>query len=208
MFHTAPPMSRRFLFRAGAALGISLANAKPAAPDTALCFALPEGDLHMQVEFHDKISAAKLRFLETSSHQHFCLSGSGQRNRDCLAGFSGSLAIAHYWFKPHGERVVSRSIRECVRTIDRDVRLPVRSPFELTIPFEQGVASDIQAFGVETVAPETSQDPWCILRQDLFLFPQTMPFLILHWKHTLRAIRILDVIPGDLTRVVTREALR
>ncbi len=205
--NTMPPMNRRFLFRAAAALGVSLAKAKSAPPDTAFHFALPEGDLHLQVEFHDSLSANSLRFNQTSAQQHFCLSRSGQRDRDCLAGFSGSLAIARYRFEPRGRRALSMSIREYVRTIDCDARLPTRPPFGLTIPFEHGVASDIQAFGVESAAPPP-QDPWCILRQDLFLCPRTNPFLILHWKHTFRAIRILDVIPGDHTRLLPPEALR
>jgi hypothetical protein len=35
-----------------------------------------------------------------------------------------------------------------------------------------------------------------LLRQDLFLNHSPLPFLILHWKHTPEAIRLLDVIPG------------
>jgi len=94
---------------------------------------------------------------------------------------------------------LSLSIREYVQTIDHDDRLPARPPFEHTITFDRGVASDIQAFGLETNAPAQGADPWCILRQDLYLSSQRALFLIVHWKHTLGAIRLLDVIPGDET---------
>jgi hypothetical protein len=96
-----------------------------------------------------------------------------------------------------------------VRTIDQDSRVSIRPPFERTIELHGGVASDIQAFGYETdglspvrdpVPPLT--DPWSLLRQDLYFSGEMMPFLVVHWKHTLNAIRVLDVIPGDQTRLV------
>ena len=41
--------------------------------------------------------------------------------------------------------------------------------------------------------------PWYLFRQDLFLEPQTAPFLVMYWKHALSSIRVLDLIPGDKT---------
>jgi hypothetical protein len=38
------------------------------------------------------------------------------------------------------------------------------------------------------------------MRQDLYLQPSYSPFLVLHWMHTLTAIRLIDVIPVAQTR--------
>ena len=43
---------------------------------------------------------------------------------------------------------------------------------------------------------------WRLLRQDLYLNSQTTAFLIVHWKHTLDVISLVDVIPGDDTEWV------
>ncbi len=101
---------------------------------------------------------------------------------------------------PVPERV--SALREYVRTIDHDPRFELRPPFEATLEFRQGVASDIQAFGVEGARPAATADPWYYFRQDLYLDARGAPFLVLHWKHALDSIRMLDVIPGDGTRQV------
>ena len=94
-------------------------------------------------------------------------------------------------------------LREYVKTIDHDARLDLRPPFERTIKLEKGVGSDLQAFGYdpppgEEPMPE-AHGPWYLFRQDLFLEPQTAPFLVMYWKHALSSIRVLDLIPGDET---------
>ena len=78
---------------------------------------------------------------------------------------------------------------------------------------EQGVISDIQAFGYQATGSEkaekpidASKEPWSLLRQDLFFGGHTEPFLVIHWKHTLSAIRILDLIPGNETRLADQQA--
>ena len=94
-------------------------------------------------------------------------------------------------------------MRQHVRTIDHDTRLPDRPPFERSILLKKGVGSDLQAFGYEA-APEAEtfayrHGPWYLYRQDLFLEPQRAPFLTVYWKHALASIRVLDLIPGDQT---------
>ncbi len=100
-------------------------------------------------------------------------------------------------------------MREYVRTIDRDSRVKDRAPFERALEVRSGLASDIQAFGYEPDAGSPVQskveqrpEPWCLFRQDLYLAGAGEAFLVVHWKHTLSAIRILDVIPGFQTRML------
>jgi hypothetical protein len=114
-----------------------------------------------------------------------------------------------YHIRPHSKSPDFLALREHVRTIDQDSRVSIRPPFERTIELQHGVASDIQVFGYETDALPPVRElmappngPWSLLRQDLYFGGETMPFLVIHWKHTLSAIRLLDVIPGDQTRLV------
>jgi hypothetical protein len=70
------------------------------------------------------------------------------------------------------------------------------------------VVSDIQAFGYDQDDPQqAASEPkshtlWCLLRQDLYLNDQTKAFLIVHWKHTVNFITLVDVIPGDGTQLI------
>jgi len=50
-------------------------------------------------------------------------------------------------------------------------------------------------------AADASLAVWFLLRQDLYLNDQAAPFLIVHWKHTLNFISLVDVIPGDGTQM-------
>lgn len=161
----------------------------------------------MSVEFHDRYSSDGFWFADRRTGRKFCLSSSGEPGRDCLAKFSGSLAVARYNIRFRSRRPDTAALREQVRTIDRDSRLSPRPPFERTLELKEGVASDIQAFGYETgaspfaPAPAGAQyEPWCLFRQDLYFDGQSAPFLVVHWKHTLNAIVLIDVIPGEDTR--------
>ena len=97
-------------------------------------------------------------------------------------------------------------MRERVRTIDHDRRISPRAPFEKVMAVEQASASDIQAFGyqadhVEQIRADANLlAVWCLVRQDLYLNDEATPFLVVHWKHTLDLISLLDVIPGDGTQ--------
>ncbi|HEX3437751.1 MAG TPA: hypothetical protein VHT24_13360 [Pseudacidobacterium sp.] len=78
-----------------------------------------------------------------------------------------------------------------------------RPPFERTFAVEQEVVSDIQAFGYNPDDPNAKRlDAWCLLRQDLYLNDQPSAFLIVHWKHTLDFISLVDVIPGNGTELI------
>ena len=61
-------------------------------------------------------------FVRDRQTVHFCLSANGQQNSDCLANFSGSLAIARYHVRPRAKPRNFLALRERVRTIDQDSR--------------------------------------------------------------------------------------
>jgi hypothetical protein len=71
-----------------------------------------------------------------------------------------------------------------------------------------GSACYIQAFGYDAndveQATRDAELPavWYLVRQDLYLNDQATAFLIVHWKHTLNFISLLDVIPGDGTELI------
>jgi hypothetical protein len=160
-------------------------------PENVYRFRVGGCDVRMSVEFYDHYASDGFWFGERRTDRVFCLSASGGMGRDCLKNFHGSLAIARYHISPHAK------LREQVRTIDRDGRLSERPPFERTLSVVDGVVSDIQAFGYEGNGPAAqAPEPWCFLRQDLYFEEHAAPFLTIHWKHTLSAIRLLDVIPG------------
>ncbi len=100
-------------------------------------------------------------------------------------------------------------MRERVLTIDHDCRISPRASFERVMAVERASASDIQAFGYkadhveQTTADADLLAVWYLVRQDLYLNDETKPFLVVHWKHTLDFISLLDVIPGDGTRLIS-----
>lgn len=202
-------MNRRCFFWSAAAFGTSLAASTRSADETVYRFTAGEFDVRMTVEFFDRYSSKGFWFEDESGNNRFCLSAAGEANRGCLSRFSGAVAVARYRIQLHSGPPSSFAIREHVRTIDQDSRVTSRPPYELTIELQGGIASDIQAFGQEVTASSTARepiappvDPWCLLRQDLYLNRQERPFLVVHWKHALSAIRLLDVIPGDQTRLI------
>jgi len=206
---TVKLMNRRSFLWTGAVLGARSTAARPANNnETVYRFSAGDCDIRMIVEFFDCYSTNGFWFKEQMGNRRFCLSSAGEENRNCLANFVGSVAIARYRVERRAAAPKALGLREHVRTIDQDSRLVTRPPFERTIDLQDGVASDIQAFGYQTEASSASHEavepngPWCLLRQDLYLEGQDSLFLVLHWKHTLTAIRLFDVIPGDRTRVI------
>jgi hypothetical protein len=164
----------------------------------------------MSVEYFDSSSTKNFRFRESQTNRAFCLSANGEEDRNCLERFAGSIAIARYSFRWHPHAQGPLNLRERVRTIDQDNRMNPRPAFERVLAVEREVVSDIQAFGYNRDDPkqaDSSAKPvavWCLLRQDLYLNDQSTAFLIVHWKHTLDFISLLDVIPGDQTQLIDR----
>lgn len=200
-------MNRRIFLSTGAAFGTSLLASSSAKSETVYRFSAGDCDIQMAVQFFDNYSSQGFWFREQMAQRRFCLSGAGDRNRDCLSNFTGAIAIARYQIRSRSRAPGGLRLIERVRTIDQDSRLVIRPPFERTIELQDGVASDIQAFGFQpdksssSGSPEAN-GPWCLLRQDLHLPGEESFFLVIHWKHTLSAIRLFDVIPGVRTRLI------
>jgi hypothetical protein len=73
------------------------------------------------------------------------------------------------------------------------------------VGIRKAAVSDIQAFVYDPADPNAKPlAVWCLLRQDLYLNDQTSAFLIVHWKHTLDSISLVDVIPGDGTEWMSK----
>ena len=175
--------------------------------ETVFRFTTPDCEGHMSVQFMDGYSSKGFWFGERISGRRFCLSGKGDEGKNCMPQFAGSIAIAIYHFQPRRPSGEVLKLTERVISIDHDIRTAPRPPYERVLEVRQETASDIQAFGYNPDhPPEPSStrerfEPWCLLRQDLFLNVQPSPFLTVHWKHTLNAISLIDVIPGDNTQI-------
>jgi hypothetical protein len=191
---------RRFL---GGAAWLAVSSTAAASGQQTFRFRTAAAEIEMTIEFHDGYASRGFWFGERISGRDYCLSAGGEEGRNCMAGFRGSLAIARYRVRPRLHPPGEPAMRERVRTIDHDIRLPDRPPFERSITLKQGVGSDLQAFGYEAAPKDEPlsprHGPWYLYRQDLFLEPQRAPFLTLYWKHALASIRVLDLIPGDQT---------
>jgi hypothetical protein len=201
---------RRSFLCSLASLGLTTNNRKSESPaEPVYRFLTPEFDVRMSVQHFASSSTNSFRFRDHLTNRAFCLSASGEQDRDCLERFVGSMAIAHYDFRSRLHSVTPLNLRERVLTIDHDSRISPRVPFERVLPVEQALVSDIQAFGYNADKPEQATSNakrfavWYLVRQDLYLNDQATAFLIVHWKHTLNLISLLDVIPGDGTELLS-----
>jgi hypothetical protein len=171
-------------------------------------FSTPHGQVDMAVQYFDSSSMDGFRFKDRVTGRSVCLSADGDEHGDCLKRFVGSVAIAQYNFRPWPPSRAAFTLRERVVTIDHDRRTGDRAVFERTMPGEGATISDIQAFGYNPDDAEQAASngkphaPWSLLRQELYLNEDTTEFLIVHWKHTVDLIRLMDVIPGDGVRVI------
>lgn len=203
------PDRRHFLWSSSALgltkqMGISEKRSEPA-----YRFLTPVCEVRMSVQHFASSSINGFHFRDNLTNHPFCVSASGERDRDCLDRFVGSMAIAHYQFRSQLHSGTPRHLRERVRTIDHDRRISPRAPFERVIAVERASASDIQAFGYQADHTEQIRADahplavWCLVRQDLYLNDEATPFLVVHWKHTLDFISLVDVIPGDETQLIS-----
>ncbi len=122
-----------------------------------------------------------------------------------LQSHGPACSADRYHFDSRSHSQVPLKMRERVLTIDHDSRILPRAPFERVLAVERAAVSVIQAFGynADNAEPTTSA-VWYLVRQDLYLNDQPTAFLVIHWKHTLDLISLLDVIPGDGTRLIER----
>jgi hypothetical protein len=166
-------------------------------------FLTADFEVRMSVQYFANSAAGGFRFRDQLTNRAFCLSASGEEDPACLQRFVGSMAIAHYDFRSRRHPKTPLHVRERVHTIDQDSRMSPRPPFERILAAESEVVSDIQAFGYNPEDPlQANLKPlalWCLLRQDLYLNEKPTAFLIVHWKHMVNSISLVDVIPGEGT---------
>lgn len=117
----------------------------------------------------------------------------------------GSYAIVHFKLLRQAQGANVLTLRERVRVIDQDADLPNRPTFESVIPINDQTASDIELYGYsEGSAGKGEKDEdrtWRFFRQEVFYGNQERPFLILHWKHTVESITLIDAIPVGAARL-------
>lgn len=203
------PGRRRFLWSM-AAFGLTRRiGSSETPPEQVYRFVTPVCEVRMSVEHFTSSSIRGLHFRDDLTNRTFCLSASGEKDLDCLEGFVGSMAIAHYYFRSPHHAATPHHLRARVLTIDHDRRIRPRPPFERMMAVEGAAVSDIQAFGYkagdaqQTASDANSLAAWYLVRQDLYLNDQATAFLIVHWKHALDLISLLDVISGDGTRLIS-----
>ena len=179
-----------------------------APPESVFRFLTPECEVQMSVQYFGQSDGDNFRFRDRLQDRAFCLSSKGNEDAGCLLRFSGSIAVALYHFRPRVRSQVPGNLRERVLTIDHDLRMEPQPVMERGMAVERDMVSDIQAFGYNrnSTDPPVPETVWCLLRQDLFLNDQPEPFLILHWKHTLQSIQLIDVIPAGETRAIGESA--
>jgi hypothetical protein len=206
-----PNPNRRVFLWSLAGLGLSTQIAKAERQsERAYRFVTPECEVRMSVQYFGKSSSDGFRFWDQLTNRAFCLSADGERDQSCRERFVGSIAIARYEFRSKLHPQLPFNLRERVLTIDHDSRMSPRPPFEKALTVEREVASDIQAFGYSLDDPQqaaSAEEPsavWCLLRQDLYLNDQSEAFLIVHWKHALDFISLVDVIPGEGTKLISK----
>jgi hypothetical protein len=204
------PDRRVFLWSlAGLGLTTQISNAEKQS-ERVHRFLTPECEVRMSVQYFGKSSTNGFRFRDQLANRAFCLSANGDRDQSCRERFVGSIAIARYEFRSRLHPQLLFNLRERVLTIDHDSRMSPRPPFEKALTVEREVASDIQAFGYSLDDPQqgaSAEEPaavWCLLRQDLYLNDQSNAFLIVHWKHALDFISLVDVIPGEGTKLISK----
>ena len=164
----------------------------------------PGCTIEMQIGSSKRYSGTPVFFYpEEIGLQKQCLSETGDLDSgNCVKRFVGAVAVVRFYAK-RGDAECS-AMREYVRVIDQDSESKHLPPYERTISLGTGTGSDIQLFGFDQRALVTGGElppSWRLFRQELFLDQTTKPFLIVHWKHTLTSIGLMDVIPVGTTQL-------
>ena len=159
--------------------------------------------LEMQVETSKRYAGTPVFFYpEEKGSETLCLSETGDLgSKNCVKDFEGAVAIVRFSTSPGDEQRCS-AMREHVRVIDQDAALHEYGPFDAKILLDAGIGSDIQLFGFgrrEFLNRGVEARSWRLFRQELFMDSSAEPFVIVHWKHTLKSIDLIDVIPVGST---------
>jgi hypothetical protein len=159
--------------------------------------------VHMEVRFHEPYLGKRLVLYNSANpNKEICVVPSGT-SVVCPNRFVGAVATVTFAIKRASGKPVNRAtIREVVTVLSQSPELSLRPPLEKTMPATRGVMSDLQVFGYdETEIPEEQRAGerkewlqfWRIYRQELYLNDDRDPFAVIHWRHTLNRIEIVDV---------------
>jgi len=94
-------------------------------------------EIEMSVHSYGKVASDDLGFLDRVTNRRFCVSAKLANERNCVSRFTGALAVALYRFRSQTASRVPDKLRERVVTIDHDVRIAARPPFEELVAVEQ-----------------------------------------------------------------------
>lgn len=183
----------------------------PAADPQQHTFATGEHVVTMNARFLEPYVGKRLVFYSSADPTaEICAVRNGE-SRPCPERFVGAVAIVTFTLNRIDGKVASTgSIRELVTVVTQSPDLPPRAPFELTQPFIRGIISDVQVFGYEesditepmraSARKESQERTWRICRQELYLNDAKKPFAIIHWRHTVDRIDIMQVQAGKAAR--------
>ena len=200
---------KRYLFRLFSAVLLAAAPlwaAATASRQTEFKVSSPEFEMEVDVQFYDGVHQAPRFYTNSNGKGPICLSVEGQPCGESETGnWIGSYAIVHFKLLRQAAGTSALTLRERVRVIDQDADLPNRPPFETVVPISDQTASDIELYGYSEGSvgkePHDGDRTWRFLRQEVFYGNQERPFLILHWKHTVESIILIDAIPVGAARL-------
>jgi len=199
---------KRYLFRLFSAVLLAAAPlwaAATASRQTEFKVSSPEFEMEVDVQFYDGVHEAPRFYTNSNGKGPICLSVEGQPcGKTEIGNWIGSYAIVHFKLLRPAASVFPK-LRERVRVIDQDEDLPDRPPFESAIAISDQLASDIELYGYSErsagKAEKRDDRTWRFLRQELIYGDEQRPFLILHWKHTVESITLIDAIPVGAARL-------
>ena len=183
----------------------------PAADPQQHTFVSGEHVVTMDVRFLEPYVGKRLVFYSSASPTtEICAVRNGESGA-CPERFVGAVAIVTFTLKRINGKVASTgSIRELATVVAQSPDLPAHAPFELTQPFVRGILSDLQVFGYDesdiaeparaAARKESQERTWRICRQELYLNDAKKPFAIIHWRHTVDRIDIMQAQAGKAAR--------
>jgi len=167
-------------------------------------------EVTIRVDYLEPYRGQPLEFYEASEpSKRRCYTGR------CINKFYGAVAVVHFGVTSlHSKAARPASLREVAAIIDQSPDLPATPPFDSTQDLINGRASDLQVLGYdEDEIPEKERQRmreeapvrmWRLCRQELFLNGSAKPFLVLEWRHTLRSIELVRVMPGAGVKIRSR----
>lgn len=195
------------LFLGAVALAVNSASTR----HTEVDLERPDWNVHLSIDFYDHVRQAP-QFYSGSGSSRMCWSAEGGPCAPSGRGddrWVGAFAIVHFLVKTQTSGSLPPRLRERVRILDHDAQIEDKPVFEKQIVLVDGIGSDIQLFGSreerfiqrKTSFSDASDCLWSLLRQELYYGNESTPFAILHWRHSLDQIRLVDVIPVGQTQL-------